>query len=109
MCQGASLFARGRGNILPGNARDVIAAYTHGMADERPLRDGLVRQPARGISRRLLCARRAEAGREAPFDRDYYRRFYFTPRTAVATREENRSRAWLIGALTAIAGSSVRR
>ncbi len=109
MCQRASLFARGRGNILPGNARDVIAAYTHGMADERPLRDGLVRQPARGISPRPLCASRAEAGREAPFDRDYYRRFYFNPRTAVATREEMRSRARLIAALTAHAGLPVRR
>src|SRR5438270_209352 len=109
MCQRASLFARGRGNILPGNARDVIAAYTHGMADERPLRDGLVRQPARGIPRRLLCASRAEAGREAPFDRDYYRRFYFNPRTAVATREEMRARARLIAALTAHAGLPVRR
>src|SRR5437773_7992664 len=95
MCQGASVFACGRGNMLPGNARDVIAAYSLGMADERPLRDGLVRQPARGISPRPLCASRAEAGREAPFDRDYYRRFYFNPRTAVATREEMRSRARL--------------
>ena len=65
--------------------------------------------PLRRIPRRPLCASRAEAGRAAPFDRDYYRRFYFNPRTAVATREEMRSRARLIAALTAHAGLPVRR
>jgi SAM-dependent methyltransferase len=44
-----------------------------------------------------------------PFDRDYYRRYYFDPRTAVASREEMRARARLIAALTAHAGLPVRR
>ncbi|HSY05371.1 MAG TPA: class I SAM-dependent methyltransferase [Steroidobacteraceae bacterium] len=44
-----------------------------------------------------------------PFDRDYYRRYYFDPRSAVASREEMRARARLIAALTAHAGLPVRR
>ena len=44
-----------------------------------------------------------------PFDRDYYRRYYFDPRTAVASREEMRARARLIAALSAHAGLPVRR
>jgi SAM-dependent methyltransferase len=44
-----------------------------------------------------------------PFDRDYYRRYYFDPRTAVASRAEMRARARLIAALTAHAGLPVRR
>ena len=43
------------------------------------------------------------------FDRDYYRRYYFDPRTAVASRGEMRARARLIAALTAHAGLPVRR
>jgi len=43
------------------------------------------------------------------FEREYYRRFYFDPRTAVATRAEMRSRARLIAAATAYAGLPVRR
>src|ERR1700689_484765 len=31
-----------------------------------------------------------------PFDRDYYQRFYFNPRTAVTSRPEMRARARLI-------------
>ena len=45
----------------------------------------------------------------ARFDRDYYRRYYFDARTAVATRDEVRSRARLIAALVAHAGLPVRR
>ena len=41
--------------------------------------------------------------------RDYYRRYYFDPRTAVATRAEMRARARLIAALTTHAGLPVRR
>jgi len=43
------------------------------------------------------------------FERDYYRRYYFDPRTAVATRAEMRARARLIAAATAYAGLPVRR
>jgi len=43
------------------------------------------------------------------FGRDYYRRYYFDPRTAVATRAEMRARARLIAALTTHAGLPVRR
>ena len=43
------------------------------------------------------------------FEREYYRRFYFDPRTAVATRAEMRARARLIAAATAYAGLPVRR
>jgi len=43
------------------------------------------------------------------FDRDYYRRYYFDPRTAVAGRAEMRARARLIASLTEHAGLPVRR
>lgn len=43
------------------------------------------------------------------FGRDYYRRYYFDPRTAVATRAEMRARARLIAALATHAGLPVRR
>jgi SAM-dependent methyltransferase len=43
------------------------------------------------------------------FDRAYYRRFYFDPKTAVANRREMAARARLIAALTAHAGLPVRR
>jgi SAM-dependent methyltransferase len=43
------------------------------------------------------------------FGREYYERYYFDPRTAVATRREMHSRARLIAALTAHAGLPVRR
>ena len=43
------------------------------------------------------------------FEREYYRRFYFDPRTAVATRAEMRARARLIAAATSYAGLPVRR
>ena len=43
------------------------------------------------------------------FGRDYYRRYYFDPRTAVATRAEMHARARLIAALATHAGLPVRR
>ncbi len=43
------------------------------------------------------------------FDRAYYQRYYYDPRTAVATRREMHSRARLIAALTVQAGLPVRR
>jgi SAM-dependent methyltransferase len=43
------------------------------------------------------------------FDRDYYRRFYFDPRTAVTTRAEMRARARLIATLADYVGLPVRR
>ena len=43
------------------------------------------------------------------FDRDYYRRFYFDPRTAVTSRAEMRARAKLIAAYVDHAGLPVRR
>lgn len=63
----------------------------------------------RRIARRPPSARGAPPRREARFDRGYYARYYFDPRTAVATRHEMRSRARLIAALTAHAGLPVRR
>lgn len=43
------------------------------------------------------------------FDADYYERYYFDPRTAVASRAEMRARARLIAAMTEHAGLPVRR
>jgi SAM-dependent methyltransferase len=45
----------------------------------------------------------------AGFDREYYRRFYLDPRTAVTSRAEMRARADLIAAYTAHIGLPVRR
>jgi SAM-dependent methyltransferase len=49
--------------------------------------------------------------RQAPgrFGREYYQRFYFDPRTAVANRSEMRARAELIAAFIAHAQLPVRR
>ena len=44
-----------------------------------------------------------------PFDREYYRRYYYDPRTAVATRREMQARARLIAAFTGHIGLPVRR
>src|SRR2546421_5030104 len=43
------------------------------------------------------------------FGREYYQRYYFDPRTAVATRREIQARARLIAALTGHVGLPVRR
>lgn len=43
------------------------------------------------------------------FDREYYRRYYYDPRTAVASRHEMQARATLIAAVTLHAGLPVRR
>jgi SAM-dependent methyltransferase len=43
------------------------------------------------------------------FDREYYRRYYYDPRTAVATRAEMRARARLIAAFVEHLGLPVRR
>ena len=43
------------------------------------------------------------------FDREYYRRFYFDPRTAVTSRAEMRARAKLFAAYADHAGLPVRR
>ncbi len=51
----------------------------------------------------------AAKGKRAQFDRDYYQRFYFDPRTAVASRGETRARARFIAAFLAHAGLPVRR
>jgi SAM-dependent methyltransferase len=68
-----------------------------------------VSPPRRRIARRPPSASHAKPRREARFDRDYYARYYFDPRTAVASRHEMRSRARLIAALTSHAGLPVRR
>jgi len=47
--------------------------------------------------------------RRGGFDRAYYQRYYFDPRTAVASRSEMRARARLIAAAAAHAGLPVRR
>ena len=44
-----------------------------------------------------------------PFDRDYYQRFYYDPRTAVTTKGEMRARAHLIAAFAGHTGLPVRR
>jgi 2-polyprenyl-3-methyl-5-hydroxy-6-metoxy-1,4-benzoquinol methylase len=44
-----------------------------------------------------------------PFDRDYYERFYYNPRTAVTTRREMQARAHLIAAFVEHTGLPVRR
>jgi len=51
----------------------------------------------------------AVAAKRARFDRAYYQRYYFDPRTAVANRSEMRARARLIAAFVAYAGLPVRR
>ena len=43
------------------------------------------------------------------FDRDYYRRFYYNPRTAVTTKREMTARAHLIAAFVEHTGLPVRR
>jgi len=43
------------------------------------------------------------------FDREYYQRYYYNPRTAVATRAEMRARARLIAAFVEHLGLPVRR
>jgi SAM-dependent methyltransferase len=43
------------------------------------------------------------------FEREYYQRYYYDPRTAVATRAETRARARLIAAFVAHLGLPVRR
>jgi SAM-dependent methyltransferase len=43
------------------------------------------------------------------FDREYYQRFYFDPRTAVASRREMQARARLIAAVLTHTGLPVRR
>ena len=49
-------------------------------------------------------------GLENPtFDREYYRRYYYDPRTAVTTRREMQARASLIAAFTQHVGLPVRR
>ncbi len=49
------------------------------------------------------------AARTVNFDRAYYQRYYFDPRTAVASRTEMRARARLIAATAAHADLPVRR
>jgi 2-polyprenyl-3-methyl-5-hydroxy-6-metoxy-1,4-benzoquinol methylase len=58
------------------------------------------------VSGAAVAKRRRAAG---TFDRAYYQRYYFDPRTAVASRSEMRARAELIAAFTAHAGLPVRR
>jgi SAM-dependent methyltransferase len=47
--------------------------------------------------------------RRMPFDRDYYRRFYFNPRTAVTSRAEMSARARLIASCVDYVGLPVSR
>jgi len=59
-------------------------------------------------SRAGASSRGAGAGR-VTFDRDYYRKYYYNPDTAVTTREEMWARARLIGAYSEHVGLPVRR
>ncbi len=61
---------------------------------------------AAGASR-AARASRAEAASKR-FDRDYYRRYYFDPRTAVGSPQESRARARLIAAFLEHFGVPVR-
>lgn len=54
-------------------------------------------------------SRRRRAAEPTRFGREYYRRYYFDPRTAVVTRTEIAARARLIAALSVHAGVAVRR
>jgi 2-polyprenyl-3-methyl-5-hydroxy-6-metoxy-1,4-benzoquinol methylase len=54
-------------------------------------------------------SRPATAAAPMRFGREYYRRYYFDPHTAVVTRNEAQARARLIAALSLHAGISVRR
>ena len=54
-------------------------------------------------------SRRKPAAEPPRFGRDYYRRYYFDPHTAVVTRTEIAARARLIAALSVHAGVAVRR
>src|SRR5256885_6110342 len=108
----ASLFTRGCGNILPSNARAATEAYIPGMTHER-----CIQQPfsAHRGTRALSDGSRIAAGdltmrfAREHFGREYYRRYYLDPRTAVATRREMHARARLIAALTGHVGLPVRR
>ena len=51
----------------------------------------------------------AAARKGVRFDRAYYQRYYFDPRTAVASRSETRARARFIAAFAVHAGLPVRR
>jgi len=53
--------------------------------------------------------RAASGDASARFGRDYYERYYFDPRTAVASRHESRARARLIAAYADYLGLPVRR
>jgi SAM-dependent methyltransferase len=52
--------------------------------------------------------RAASCDASARFGREYYRRYYFDPRTAVASRHESAARAHLIGAYADYLGLPVR-
>ena len=58
---------------------------------------------------RALSSVPRSAPTAASFDRDYYRRYYFDPRTAVISRAEMRARAELIAAYARHIGVPVRR
>jgi SAM-dependent methyltransferase len=58
---------------------------------------------------RALSSVPRSAPTAASFDRDYYRRYYFDPRTAVISRAEMRARARLIAAYALHIGLPVRR
>jgi SAM-dependent methyltransferase len=53
--------------------------------------------------------RAAAAAKRGQFDRAYYQRYYFDPRTAVASRSEMKARARLIAAFAMHSGLPVRR
>ena len=62
------------------------------------------------VNRQMLHSSSTRADpAETRFDRDYYRRYYFNPRTAVISRAEMRARARLIAAYTLHIGLPVRR
>src|SRR5262245_37435230 len=65
------------------------------------------RDTTRASRRWVTCgAMKAAATR---FDRDYYRRYYFEPRTAVTSRHEMQARARLIAAYVEHLGLPARR
>jgi SAM-dependent methyltransferase len=57
----------------------------------------------------MRARRHNSAAGVVDFDRDYYQRYYFDPRTAVVSRAEMRARAQLIAAAAAHLGLPVKR
>jgi SAM-dependent methyltransferase len=94
-------MAVGRSELLSGSGEPLNAAGEL----EAP---GSIQPP---FSASVAAAARTPRGAPGArrFDREYYRRYYYDPRTAVVSRAEMRARARLIAAFAAHAGLPLRR